>query len=137
MTPQSRFTSYYVDQAGGGFGQFYAGSSYQKGYGIGSWLGGLFRTVLPLFRSGALAVGREAARAGSHVLADVATGQNFKSSVNKHMEEAAGNLTRSLRHKMEGSMQGSGIKRLKRSRSAHSTATVRRKKTIAPKDCFS
>ena len=57
--------------------------------GICSWLCVLFRTVFPFFRSGALAVGREVLRAGSHVLADV-------------VEEAAGNLTRFLRHKLEG-----------------------------------
>ena len=59
MAAQSQLSQYYLAQAGGGFGQYYAGSSYQKGYGIGSWLGGLFRTVLPILRSGAVAVGRE------------------------------------------------------------------------------
>jgi hypothetical protein len=123
---QDVVTRYYVTQAGGG--QFYAGTPHQKGYGLGSWLGGLFRTVLPLFKTGALAVGREAARAGSHVLADVATGQNFKGSVNKHMEEAAGNLSTSLKRKLEDTMQGSGaIKRRKTSQMPHSVLKVRRR----------
>ena len=109
MANQDAITNYYVTQAGGGGGGFYTGmgyqrgygiyvgKAYQKGYGLGSWLGGLFRTVLPFLKSGAMVVGREAARAGSHVLADVASGQNFKNSVNKHMEEAAGNLTTAVK----------------------------------------
>ena len=133
MATQSQISQYYVNQAGGGFGHFYAGAPYQKGYGIGSWLGGLFRTVLPLLRSGAAAVGREAARAGSHVLADVAVGDNFGESLNKHAVEALGNLKR----RAAGNMQGSGaIKRRKIAKRAHSVTTARRKKT-AVKDFLS
>ena len=111
MAPQNHYTQYYLHQAGGGgISHYYAGAPYQKGYGIGSWLGGLFRSVLPFLSSGAVAVGKEAARAGSHILADVASGQNFKGSVSKHAEEAVGNLKR----KAQAAMQGSGaIKRRK------------------------
>ena len=123
----SPITQYYVTQAGGG--HFYAGSSYQKGYGIGSWLGGLFRSVLPILRSGAIAVGREAARAGSHVLADVATGENVRESVRKHAGEVATNLTGQMKRKLE-SMEGSGaIKRRKISTPHHSAPKAQRGKT--------
>ena len=129
MAAQSQISQYYLAQAGGGFGQYYAGSSYQKGYGIGSWLGGLFRTVLPILRSGAVAVGREAARAGSHVLADVAVGDNFKESLNKHAGEAVGNLKRRA---ASAAQQGSGaIKRRKPTRPTQSTPQPRRRKTSA------
>ena len=133
MATRSQISQYYINQAGGGFGHFYAGAPYQKGYGIGSWLGGLFRTVLPLLRSGAAAVGREAARAGSHVLADVAVGDKFGESLNKHAVEAIGNLKR----RAASNMQGSGaIKRRKITKKAHSATTARRRRT-AVKDCLS
>lgn len=134
MAPQNQITHHYVTQAGGGFGQFYAGSSYQKGHGIGSWLGGLFRTILPVLRSGASAVGKEAARAGSAVLADVASGQNFRGSVNKRVGEAAGNLANQAKRKAD-SMAGSGaIKRRKTASKAHNVPKTRQRKTASRPD---
>ncbi|KAK3932649.1 hypothetical protein KUF71_013723 [Frankliniella fusca] len=109
MTRHDHITEFYLHQAGGG--QYYAGSSYQKGHGIGSWLGGLFRTVLPLLKSGATAVGREAARAGAHVLADVASGDTFADSAKRHTGEAVQNLKRKAASAMNGS--GRAIKRPK------------------------
>lgn len=129
MSPQ--LTQYYLAQAGGGGMNFYAGSSHQKGYGIGSWLGGLFRTVLPLLRSGASAVGREAARAGSHVLADVASGDNFSESFKNHAKQAVTNLKR----KAASEMSGNGIKRRRVTKKAQTTRRTRGKKTF--QDCFS
>lgn len=45
-------TRYYISQAGSGIGELYAGPIYQKGYGLGSFLGGLFRGVLPILKKG-------------------------------------------------------------------------------------
>lgn len=132
MAPHSAIANYYLAQAGGGAGHFYAGSPYQKGYGIGSWLGGLFRTIFPIFKSGALAVGREAARAGSHVLADVAVGENVRNSVQKHAEESAVNLATALKNKAESAMRGSGaINRRKRRGGVHSTTRGRAKRSYS------
>lgn len=122
-------TQYYLNQAGGGIGNFYSGAQFQKGYGIGSWLGGLFRSILPVIKQGAAVVGREAARAGSHVLADVASGDNLRSSVHRHMGEAAQNLTQRIKRKAEDAMKGSGgIKRRHTTRKPHSSSTPRQKK---------
>ncbi|KAJ1529954.1 hypothetical protein ONE63_006682 [Megalurothrips usitatus] len=119
---------------GGGAGNYYAGAPYQKGYGIASWLGGLFRSVFPLFRSGAAAVGREAARAGSSVLADVAAGHNLKESMNKQVQE----LVTQLKRKAEDGMKGSGaIKRLKARRGSHSATRGRKRKTSSIQDLLS
>jgi hypothetical protein len=137
---QDAMTNYYVTQAGGGGGFYsgigyqrgygiYVGKAYQKGYGLGSWLGGLFRTVLPLLKSGALAVGKEALRAGGNVVADLATGENFKQSVNRRASEAGDVLSQKLKRKTE-SMQGSGgIKRRKTAPKPHSVLTARGKRT--------
>lgn len=128
MSPH--LTEYYLAQAGGGM-NFYSGSAHQKGYGIGSWLGGLFRTVIPFLRSGAAVVGREAARAGSHVLADVASGDNFADSFRSHAKQAVTNLKR----KAAAEMSGNGIKRRKTRKRGQSTRRVRAAKTV--RDCFS
>lgn len=131
-------SQYYINQAGGGgSGHYYAGAAYQKGYGIGSWLGGLFRTILPVLRSGAAAVGKEAARAGSHVLADVAAGDNLRDSAHRHIRQAGDNLTVSLKRKADA-MKGSGrIKRRKPAKKAHSAKVTRRRKILAPDNYFS
>ncbi|KAK3929825.1 PURA Adenylosuccinate synthetase, chloroplastic [Frankliniella fusca] len=121
MTRHDHITEFYLHQAGGG--QYYAGSSYQKGHGIGSWLGGLFRTVLPLLKSGATAVGREAARAGAHVLADVASGDTFADSAKRHTGEAVQNLKRKAASAMNGS--GRPIKRPKPAPKRHTVAKPR------------
>ncbi|KAK3920565.1 DNA-directed RNA polymerase subunit beta' [Frankliniella fusca] len=128
MTRQDHITEFYLRQAGGG--QYYAGSSYQKGHGIGSWLGGLFRTVLPLLKSGATAVGREAARAGAHVLADVASGDNFADSAKRHAGEAVQNLKRKAASAMNGS--GRSIKRKRLAPIRHTVAKARSRRSSTP-----
>ena len=55
-----------------GINRVYIGTPYQRGSGIGSFLGGLFRSILPIFTRGAKAVGKEAWRTGMNVLSDVA-----------------------------------------------------------------
>lgn len=134
--PGSALVNYYLAQAGGGAGgtHFYAGSLHQKGYGIGSFLGGLFRSVLPLLRSGAVAVGREAARAGAHVLADVAAGDPVADSLKSHADQALTNLKRKAAAKMQG---GGSIKRRKITSTHHSSHKHRGKKKRAHTDVFS
>ncbi|KAK3920626.1 Adenylosuccinate synthetase 2, chloroplastic [Frankliniella fusca] len=128
MTRQDHITEFYLHQAGGG--QYYEGSSYQKGHGIGSWLGGLFRTVLPLLKSGATAVGREAARAGAHVLADVVSGDTFADSAKRHAGEAVQNLKRKAASAMNGS--GRAIKRPKPAPKRHTVAKPRASRSYSP-----
>ena len=61
----SSYIQYYDDQVGGGgVRNVFAGSTYQKGRGVGSWLGGLFRNMLPYLSSGIKTVGKETLRAG-------------------------------------------------------------------------
>lgn len=109
MAHQTHYTEYYVNQAQTGAGMtYYSGLPSQKGYGIGSFLGGLFRSVLPFLKQGAQAVGREALRAGSHILADAATGeQPLQQSLKRHAEEAGRNLATRAAAKL----RGGGIKR--------------------------
>jgi hypothetical protein len=124
------YTNYYVRQAQTGQGMnYFAGMATQKGHGIGSFLGGLFRTIFPFLQQGAQAVGREALRAGSHVLADVASGvQPLGESVKRHASEVGQNLMTKLSEKMKGN----GIKRLKTAPRAQSRRVLNARRT-APK----
>ncbi|KAE8738151.1 hypothetical protein FOCC_FOCC016377 [Frankliniella occidentalis] len=122
---------YYLRQAQTGSGlPYYSGISGQRGHGFGSFLGGLFRTIVPLFTSGAKMLGSEALRAGTGVLADMAAGQNPVESL-KRRGAAAGH---SLVDRLSGGMQGNGIKRARGRRSVQSGRVARRGNTrAAPK----
>ena len=68
---------YYLHQAGRGIGSKGGIGTidsmppiYQRGYGIGSFLGGLWRMVIPIFWSGTKTVGRETLRTGGKILSD-------------------------------------------------------------------
>lgn len=122
------YISYYDIQAGGGalekynnFGRVYVGSPYQRGSGIGSWLGGLFRTILPYFGGAARAVGKEALNAGLNIVGDVVTNKvPFKASLENRLSESGINLKRKAVEKLDSMMRGSGYKRkTKRRRMAH------------------
>jgi len=131
----SHITQYYVVQAQTGSGlPYFAGSSSQRGYGLGSFLGGLFRTVvMPFLSRGARTVGQEALRAGSHILADVASGsQPLKTSLKRHAAEAGGNIIT----RITSGMQGNGIKRAKLARGVQSGRVVRRPRTSKRSDIF-
>lgn len=119
----SHIAEYYVKQAQTGSGMgYFAGSSTQKGAGIGSLLGGLFRSIFPFLKQGAATVGREALRAGSHILADAATGGvPLSTSVKDHFSQAGRNLM--------NKMHGRGIKRGRSKRKLQSSKSPRAKKT--------
>lgn len=96
----------------GGIGRIYVGSPYQRGHGgIGSFLAGIFRRVLPLFSRGARAVGKEALRAGMNIASDV-TAQNtpIKESLRNRLRESGHNLKRKAEEKLDKLMEGSGYK---------------------------
>jgi len=71
------YEDYYVNQAGDGM-PFLAGAQQQKVYGVGGVLARIGRAVMPLFKSGARAIGREALRSGMQFASDVLEGKNVK-----------------------------------------------------------
>ena len=125
------YTEYYLRQAEGrDYGGSYTSSS-QKGDGLGSFLGGLFRRVFPLFKSGAKALGKEALSTGVNMLRDAITGKSMKDSMRTRITEAGGNLTTKAARKME-SMVGSGYKRRNGQRTDQSQASIKRRRITAP-----
>ena len=97
----------------GGIPRVFVGSSYQRGHGIGSFLGGLFRgfrKILPFLNKGARAVGKEALRAGINVIDDVENNKPLKEAIKSRLVESRGNLKRKAKEKISSLMRGSGYK---------------------------
>lgn len=114
--------SYYENQIGGGrVNNVFVGSPYQRGHGIGSFLGGLFRSVLPLLTRGAKAIGKEALRGGLHIIEDV-SGNNipFRDSLRRRAAESGRNLQRKTNEKIDLLMNGSGYNNAVSTRLMHS-----------------
>lgn len=104
-----------------GISHVYIGTPNQRGHGIGSFLGGLFRRVLPLIKKGAKAVGKEALRTGVNVAGDVLERNiTLKDAVRERVRESGGKLKRKAEEKIDTLMRGSGYKTRKISRTAHS-----------------
>ena len=98
-------TRYYIHQAGGGggsgggVGPIYSVPPFvQRGHGLGSLLGGLFRKIRPFFFSGlhidGKALGREALRTGGKILTDIADNPQtgIKEIISKHVQSTVQNL---------------------------------------------
>lgn len=101
---------YYSHQAGTGVGIVYRGVPHQRGHGIGSFLGGLFRSVFPLLKSGAKAIGSEALNAGMGLLTDVINARPLDESVKTQLKNVSANLKRRADNKIDSMMSGSGYK---------------------------
>lgn len=129
----------------GGVSQVYIGSPYQRGHGIGSFLGGLFRRIIPLLKQGARAVGKEALRAGVTVASDIMdNGIQPREAFKTRLRESGANLTRKAEEKISSLMSGSGYKAAKikslthcaRGRASRSIGARRRKKPATSRKRF-
>lgn len=96
------YTEYYLNQAGTGIGNIYSGPVYQRGYGVGSFLGGLFRAALPLLKKGSLAVGKELLTAGTNFIGDVQSNKSAKESIKHRAGETVANLKKRALNTMSG-----------------------------------
>lgn len=105
---QDPYLAYYKLQLGSGVGVVYKGAPYQRGHGIGSFLGGLFRTITPLLKSGAKVVGSEALKTGVNLLGDIVSSIPPSQAMTSRMKEFTGHLKRKADDKMERVMKGSG-----------------------------
>ena len=87
------YVRYYLDQQGHGMTVF-RDSPWQLGHGqMGYGLGGLFRsvarTVMPMVKSGAKALGNIALNSGANFIGDVLAGKNVKEAAKARTKEAA------------------------------------------------
>ena len=85
------FVNYFENQASQtGFG--FIGTPYQRGAGLGSIFGSIFRAISPFARSALKSVGKAAASTGLQVASDAIQGRNIKESLSEHSRSAAANL---------------------------------------------
>jgi hypothetical protein len=92
MTAENDIVQYYVNQAGSGIGSIYSGPLYQKGYGIGSFLGGLFRACIPFVKSRGVAVGKQLLKSGFEVIGDLQKNETLKDSLRKRKTDIYGKV---------------------------------------------
>ena len=85
------YYSYYLNQAGHGFNVF-RGSTVQTGHGIGSFLGGLARSAMPIMKSFA----GKALKTGVSFAKDAIAGKDLGKSALRHAKIAGSGLLDSL-----------------------------------------
>lgn len=109
-------TEYYTQQAGGGGIPVFAGSRYQRGGGIGSFLSSIGKRVLPFVMKGLKTVGKEALRSGINVATDALEGKDISESIRERATESRDVLKSKAARKLRefGDQVGSGRKRKRR-----------------------
>ena len=121
------YDDYYARQVGGAL-PYFTGARVQRGHGFGSLFSGLLRSVAPLIRRGAVALGKRALTTGAPIAGDVVAGKNIKNAA-KQRATAAG------RHMMQILLNTPPppVKRMKRIKRAaprrRVTSTKRRQRT--------
>ncbi|KAG8235182.1 hypothetical protein J437_LFUL015488 [Ladona fulva] len=122
------YLQYYENQAGKRISNVYRGIEYQRGHGIGSFLGGIFRSALPILSRGAKAVGKEILRTGVHLLGDVAQNKPIRESVLRRVDEAGDNLKRKAVDSIDKLMKGAGYKKRRIVNRGHSSSVSPRRR---------
>lgn len=108
------YQEYYENQAAGGYPVF-RGYANQRGYGLGGIFKSIYKFILPLFKKhalpvlkkGAEVVGTEAIRTAANIANDTISGQDVKSSAEKHLKAAVDNLSNKAQNTLQ---RGSGKK---------------------------
>lgn len=84
------YDQYY--QKGGSLPVFVGSGASQRGLGLGSVLGGLFRMAVPLLKQGGKALLKEGAKTGLQVAQDVMSGQTLKTAAQQRAKQAGKRL---------------------------------------------
>ena len=116
------YEDYYVQQSGG-LPAFH-GVQFQRGYGIGSVLGGLFRSALPLIKQGAKTIGKEAVRGAARFASDLMEGKKASAALENRFKEAGENIIKQTR-------AGKSIKRKRSSQTSHKATSKKKRKTFS------
>ncbi len=125
---------FYVSQAkqtGHGINGF-QGLAYQRGNGLGSFFGRLFRSILPVAKKIGKSVGREALSMGANVIGDLAEGKNIKASLKNRGLKASENLLNKAGSAIRNQSGGRIGKRKVTSKVVPTPAKRQRKSTKKP-----
>ena len=120
------YDDYYARQVGGAL-PYFTGARVQRGHGFGSLFSGL-RSVAPLIKRGALALGKRVLTTGAQIAGDVVAGQNVKKAAKRRATAAGRDLMQSLL--ATPPPPGKRVKRIKRAtRRRRVTNNKRRQRT--------
>ncbi|GBM39885.1 hypothetical protein AVEN_250209-1 [Araneus ventricosus] len=106
----SSFEEYYTQQAGNRL-SYYKGVSLQKGSGLGGIFKSFYRIILPIFKSRAKTVEKQALRSAIDVSNDLMQGKEMKASAKQSAKEAAKILTEKAADKTKTMAGGNKRKR--------------------------
>lgn len=133
------YENYYCSQVGHGLPVFIGGRNI-RGRGLGSLLGGIGRSLIPLLKSGGKALLKEGARTGMQVAHDVLSGQNVKSAMKQRAKQAGKRLFDQAVGQVTGRPAPPGQPARKRIKSSASRRTTQKrstsKKRRQPADIF-
>ena len=129
------YTHYYLEQQGRGTSVF-RGSSWQmghgqKGYGLGGMFGTIARTVMPLVKRGARALGNILLNTGVNFASDVVAGKNIKQAAKARALEGVNTAkTKAVQRLQRYAQTGQGRKRSRSSaRKRKASASASRRST--------
>ena len=126
------YDDYYAQQVGGAL-PYFAGARVQRGHGFGSLFGGLLRSVAPLIKRGALALGNRALKTGAQIAGDILSGENIRTAAKRRTKTAGGDLLQSLL----ATPPGKRVKRAAPSRQRRPVKRAAKRRRIAESDVFS
>ena len=132
---QKSLDDHYVYQTGSGL-NYYQGSPYQRGYGLGGLFRSLFRVAAPLFKSGVKAIGKQVFHSGVNLMNDISQGQDLRGAAKRRFKEAGKVLVDKAADKVK-TMIGNGKRNKKRKRSKKPLIRRVVKKKCATRDIFS
>ena len=126
------YDDYYAQQVGGAL-PYFAGARVQRGHGFGSLFGGVLRSVAPLIKRGALALGNRALKTGAQIAGDILSGENIRTAAKRRTKTAGRDLLQSLL----ATPPGKRVKRAAPSRQRRPVKRAARRRRIAESDVFS
>ena len=149
MNQNNPYVRFYLNQQQGQGMPVFKGSAWQVGHGqIGYGLGGLFRSVarsvMPMAKIGARALGNVALKSGANFLGDILAGKNVKESAKARANEAASTAKKTAIDKLQSMTQTGNGKRArqkgKKRKSSQPAARIKqnkkRKTTKEAEDIF-
>ena len=92
------YENYYLSQVGHGM-PYFSSARIQQGYGLGNLFSSIAKSVLPLVKSGAKAVGKQVLQSGVDFASDVLNGKNAKQAAIDRAKSAGSNLLRAAKRK--------------------------------------
>ena len=117
------YEDYYTRQSGGEVPVFY-GARTQRGHGLSSILGGLFRRALPFLSSGAKILGQQAMNVASEMI----NGKSFQDAAKSRLKEGIKTFVTSNQIIPQS---GSGVRRKRRRQPSRKQSKKTKKRKIS------